>query len=107
MHNLWKIFCLLAVYSMSSSCDFVQFTFIKYTVIVDSLGEVEKYKKSRDWALSCREKSLQECDSIRTLGENLRRQRDRADSEKAQALRDYDNLKKQKDEAVRELKELR
>jgi hypothetical protein len=41
------------------------------------------------------------------LGENLRRQRDRADSEKAQALRDYDNLKKQKDEAVRELKELR
>lgn len=73
----------------------------------DSLEEVEKYKKSRDWALSCREKSLQECDSIRTLGENLRRQRDRADSEKAQALRDYDNLKKQKDEAVRELKEIR
>lgn len=73
----------------------------------DALGEVEKYKKSRDWALSCREKSLQECDSIRTLGENLRRQRDRADNEKAQALRDYDNLKKQKDEAVRELKEIR
>jgi hypothetical protein len=57
--------------------------------------------------MRCREKRLQECDSIRTLGENLRRQRDRADSEKAQALRDYDNLKKQKDEAVRELKELR
>lgn len=47
------------------------------------------------------------CVCIRTLCDNLRRERDRAVSDLADALRNLDDLRKQKNEAVRELKELK
>lgn len=43
----------------------------------------------------------------RTLCDNLRRERDRAVSDLAEALRDLDDMMKQKNDAVRELKELK
>lgn len=44
---------------------------------------------------------------IRTLCDNLRRERDRAVSDLADALRNLDDMRKQKNDAVRELKELK
>lgn len=43
----------------------------------------------------------------RTLCDNLRRERDRAVSDLAEALRNLDDMRKQKNDAVRELKELK
>lgn len=45
--------------------------------------------------------------SIRTLCDNLRRERDRAVSDLADALRNLDDMRKQKNDTARELKELR
>lgn len=44
---------------------------------------------------------------LRTLCDNLRRERDRAVSDLAEALRNLDDMRKQKNDAVRELKELK
>lgn len=44
---------------------------------------------------------------MRTLCDKLRRERDRAVSDLAEALRDSDDIKKQKNETSKELKELR
>lgn len=77
------------------------------TFITDSNHEVESSNSSRDWALRERDKIVQERDSIRTLCDSLRHERDRAVSDKAKTLRDFDDLKKQKTEACKELKETR
>lgn len=45
--------------------------------------------------------------SLSTLCDNLRRERDRAVSDLADALRNLDDMRKQKNEAARELKELK
>lgn len=45
--------------------------------------------------------------SVSTLCDNLRRERDRAVSDLADALRNLDDTRKQKNDAVRELKELK
>lgn len=45
--------------------------------------------------------------STRTLCDNLRRERDRAVSELAEALRSLDDTRKQKNDVSRELKELK
>lgn len=45
--------------------------------------------------------------SIRTLCDNLRRERDRAVSELAEVLRSLDDTRKQKNDVSRELKELK
>lgn len=47
------------------------------------------------------------CASVRTLCDNLRRERDRAVSDLADALRNLDDMRKQKNDAARELKELK
>ena len=48
------------------------------------------------------------CSSFpRTLCDNLRRERDRAVSDLADALRNLDDMRKQKNDASRELKELK
>lgn len=47
------------------------------------------------------------CASLRTLCDNLRRERDRAVSDLADALRNLDDMRKQKNDAARELKELK
>lgn len=44
---------------------------------------------------------------IRTLCDNLRRERDRAVSDLADALRNLDDMRKQKNDTARELTELR
>ncbi|CAG5124909.1 unnamed protein product, partial [Candidula unifasciata] len=66
--------------------------------------DAENAYKNRDKAFSERDKIVQERESIRTLCDNLRRDRDRAVSDLAQALRDSDDFKRQKNEAVKELK---
>ncbi|XP_052266355.1 disks large homolog 5-like isoform X3 [Dreissena polymorpha] len=73
----------------------------------DGVHEAEIAKNRRDWAMSERDKIVQERDSMRTLCDSLRRDRDRAVSDLAQSIRDFDEMKKQKHEAVRELKEYR
>ncbi|XP_055954932.1 disks large homolog 5 [Patella vulgata] len=73
----------------------------------DSFSEADIAKKRRDWAFSERDKIVQERESIRTLCDNLRRDRDRAVSALAQALRDSDEIKKQKNEAFKELKDVK
>ena len=73
----------------------------------DAVSEAELSKQRRDWAFSERDKIVLERESIRTLCDRLRQDRDRAVSEQAQALRDLDDLKKQKNEATKELKELK
>lgn len=47
------------------------------------------------------------CASLSTLCDNLRRERDRAVSDLADALRNLDDMRKQKNDATRELKELK
>ncbi|XP_059176195.1 disks large homolog 5-like isoform X2 [Physella acuta] len=69
--------------------------------------EAENANKNRDKAFSERDKIVQERESIRSLCDNLRRDRDRAVSDLAQALRDSDEFKRQKNEAVKELKEIK
>ncbi|XP_014776830.2 disks large homolog 5 [Octopus bimaculoides] len=73
----------------------------------DALQEAELAKKRRDWAFGERSKIVQERESIKNLCDSLRRDRDRAVSDLAQALRDSDELKKQKNDAHRQLKELK
>lgn len=44
---------------------------------------------------------------VRTLCDNLRRERDRAVSDLADALRNLDDMRKQKNDAAREIKEIK
>ena len=85
---------------------FVKFMIMSFLYKVGA-HEAEIAKNRRDWAFGERDKIVHERDSIRTLCDNLRRDRDRAVSELAQALSDYDEMKKQKYEAMKELKDLR
>nr|KAG5709483.1 hypothetical protein BaRGS_023165 [Batillaria attramentaria] len=75
--------------------------------LTDAEQEAMVATKRRDWAFSEIDKTVQERESIRTLCDNLRRDRDRAVSELAKALRNSDECEKQKNDAVKELKELR
>ena len=75
--------------------------------ITDAIQEADVSKRRRDWAFSERDKIVLERESIRTLCDKLRRERDRAVSEQAEALRDLDDLKKQKNEISKELKQVK
>lgn len=77
------------------------------SVCLDAEQEAMVATKRRDWAFSEIDKTVQERESIRTLCDNLRRDRDRAVSELAKALRNSDECEKQKNDAVKELKEIR
>ncbi|XP_008557807.1 disks large homolog 5 isoform X3 [Microplitis demolitor] len=77
------------------------------TELEEALQEAEVSKRRRDWAFSERDKIVLERESMRTLCETLRTERDRAVSELAGALRDSDDIKKQRNEASRELKDLK
>lgn len=61
----------------------------------------------RDWAFSERDKIVLERESIRTLCDNMRKERDRAVSELAEALRESDAIKKQRNELMKEVKMLK
>uniref|UniRef100_A0A8C2Z868 Discs large MAGUK scaffold protein 5 n=1 Tax=Cyclopterus lumpus TaxID=8103 RepID=A0A8C2Z868_CYCLU len=73
----------------------------------EAVQEAEVAKCRRDWAFQERDKIVAERESIRTLCDNLRRERDRAVSDLADALRNLDDTRKQKNDAARELKELK
>ncbi|XP_061666064.1 disks large homolog 5-like [Syngnathoides biaculeatus] len=73
----------------------------------EALQEAEVAKCRRDWAFQERDKIVGERESVRTLCDNLRRERDRAVSDLADALRNLDDTRKQKNDVVRELKELK
>lgn len=77
------------------------------TELEEAVQEAEVSKRRRDWAFSERDKIVLERESIRTLCEKLRKERDRAVSDLAGALRDSDNIKKQRNEASKELKDLK
>ena len=51
-----------------------------------------------------RDKVVMERESIRTLCDRLRRERDRAVSDLAEALRDTDDIKRQRNDSSKELK---
>lgn len=72
-----------------------------------SAQETEVAKSRRDWAISEREKIVQERDSVKTLCDELRKERDTAVSDLLAAIRDSEQIKKQKDEAHREVEHLR
>lgn len=69
--------------------------------------EMDGAKKTRDWAFTERDKIVRERESIRTLCDKLRHERDNAVSKLAEAIRDSEELTKQKNDTVKELKELK
>ncbi|CAI6359819.1 unnamed protein product [Macrosiphum euphorbiae] len=71
--------------------------------LVASLDEAEVSKRRRDWAFSERDKTVLERESIRTLCDSLRKQRDDAVSKLARAIRDCDDIMKQKNDTAKEL----
>lgn len=72
-----------------------------------ALQDAEEAKRVRDWAISQREKIVQERDSVKTLCDNLRKERDKAISDLLMAIRDSEKIKKQKDEAQKKIDALK
>ena len=75
--------------------------------ITDVQQEKEDSKRRCDWAFTERDKIVRERESIRTLCDKLRHERDGAVSKLIEALRDTDELKKQKSDALKQLKEVK
>lgn len=75
--------------------------------LAEALQEAEVSKRRRDWAFDERDKIVLERESIRTLCDRLRKERDRAVSDLAEALRDSDDIKRQRNETTKELKDLK
>ncbi|CAI6345709.1 unnamed protein product [Macrosiphum euphorbiae] len=69
----------------------------------ESQEEAKIAKRRRDFAFSERDKIVLERESIRTLCNSLRKQRDDAVSKLALAIRDCDDIMKQKSDTVKEL----
>ncbi|XP_021957965.1 disks large homolog 5 isoform X3 [Folsomia candida] len=69
--------------------------------------EADVAKMRRDWAFSERHKIVQERESLRILCDRLRKERDRAVSDLAEALSESEDIRKQKNLASKQLKELR
>lgn len=74
---------------------------------VGSRQEIDSAKQQRDWALSERQRIVAERDSMRTMCDTLRRERDDAITKLAVAIRDTDELQRQKEQAERELKKIK
>jgi len=62
----------------------------------ESLEEAEVSKRRRDWAFSERDKIVLERESIRTLCDSLRKQRDDAVSKVARVIREFNDMMEQK-----------
>jgi len=77
----------------------------RWYVDTDALHELEDSKALRNWALSERDKIIKERESMRTLCDKLRAERDSAVGEMISALRDSEEIKKQKNNALRDLDE--
>lgn len=87
-------------------CALLHIAKVTYCLVLDALHELEEAKQLRDWAFGERDKIVKERESIRTLCDKLRHERDSAVSELIGALRDSDELKRQKNDVMKELKEL-
>jgi len=74
---------------------------------IEALQETDVSKRRRDWAFNERDKIVRERESLRTLCDRLRRERDRAVSDLAEALSESEDIKKQKNVASKQLKELK
>ncbi|XP_019881509.1 disks large homolog 5 isoform X3 [Aethina tumida] len=75
--------------------------------LAEAVQEAEVSKGRRDWAFSERDKIVLERESIRTLCDNMRKERDRTVTELAESLRESDALKIQRNELMKEMKQLR
>ncbi|ELT92713.1 hypothetical protein CAPTEDRAFT_171065, partial [Capitella teleta] len=73
----------------------------------NALKEVDDIKRGRDWAFSERDKIVRERESMRALCDKLRHERDSNVNKLIEALRDLDEVKKQKQEGQRDLKEVK
>lgn len=69
--------------------------------------DTEQAKSRRDLAINEREKIVCERDSVKTLCDELRKERDTAISDLLAAIRDSENIKKQNDEACKEIEQLK
>jgi len=75
--------------------------------LLDAVQELEESKRQREWAFGERDKIVSERDNVRVLCDQLRHERDGAVSDLFSALRDSDDIRRQKNDAIRELKEFR
>lgn len=80
-------------------------TLMVFVITAEGLKEAEVSKRRRDWAFSERDKIVRERESIRAHSDKLRREKDRAVSNLAEALRDSDDMMKQRNELARQLKQ--
>lgn len=75
--------------------------------LTDALHEVEVVKMRRDWALTERDKLIQDRDSLKIRFNNMQHERDQAVSDLSEILHESDHIRKKHSEAVAELLELR
>lgn len=75
--------------------------------MLDAVQELEESKRQREWAFGERDKIVLERDNVRILCDQLCHERDGAVSDLFSALRDSDDIRRQKNDAIRELKEFR
>ena len=75
--------------------------------MTDVQQDCEDAKTTRDWVFTEREKIVRERESVKTLCDKMRHERDDAVSSYMEAVKDADELKKQKSDAQREMKELK
>ena len=76
-------------------------------LLLDTSQDLEESKRQREWAFGERDKIVSERDGVRVLCDQLRHERDGAVSDLFSALRDSDDIRRQKNDAIRELKEFR
>ena len=75
--------------------------------VSDCRKEASEAIKNRDFVVSERDKILSEQKSLRTLGDEIRKDRDKNFSKFMGALKDLDEAKQSKIEMQKELKEIR
>ncbi|XP_071829288.1 disks large homolog 5-like isoform X3 [Apostichopus japonicus] len=69
--------------------------------------ENKKAKQMRDWAFKERDKVVQERESIRTLSDQMRKERDLTVNKLAESLRKVDDMENQRNKSLRDLQEIR
>jgi len=75
--------------------------------LLDARHELEESKRQREWAFVERDKMISERDSVSVYCDQLRRERDGAVCDLNSALQDSNDIRRQKNDAIRELKEFR
>lgn len=70
-------------------------------------GDSEKLRQDRDWAMSERERIVAERDSLRLMTDQLRKERDDANTRLGRAIKDADDLKRQREKVELEMREIK